>query len=737
MVYYTIACIGEIMTQSTLSISERIESRVKSYLNTDDLPKVLEACDFAVKAHQGQFRESGEEFIEHPLSTAEFLADLKLDSTTLIAALLHDTLEDCDVTYAQIQDSFGNEVAELVDGVTKLTKAEIISEEREILLEPGSKEDLTQAATIRKMLLAMANDVRIVLIKLADRLHNMKTLKSMPADTQFIKAKETLDVYAPLAHRLGIWEIKWQLEDLAFQYLNPEEYVRLSKWLNSTRADREDYVERLRVRVEKILTKAGIKAEVRGRPKHIYSLSKKIKNYQAQNKTLNEIYDLFALRILVDNDDECYSALGMVHNEWHQIPGQFDDYISNPKDNLYKSLHTTILCEDANPVEIQIRTHEMDKVAEYGVAAHWLYKEGSINDVEFLDKVSWLRQLVTWQNDIDEDREFVESFKTDIFSDQVFVYTPKGELKEFPLGATPLDFAYRIHTDVGHSCIGAKVNKKLVPLDLALANGDVVEIMTSKMVKGPSLDWLNSDAGYVFTTSARAKIRLWFNRQERQINIDHGKEIFAKHSKRLSVEINEALIKEVLKYDSFEDFYAALGNGTTTIGQVIKRITAYDVNGTDNHFKQISDVQGFNSGIEVLGVGDLLTRIAQCCSPINGDQIIGYITRNRGVTVHRSDCNTIKFEQEKERLVSVGWGLQKTVYPARIILEAVDRVGLLSDITSLVSAERVNIGYCVSEEVGDNSVVSLTVYTTGIEQLNTLFVKLEGVKGVLSVNRST
>jgi len=724
------------MTQSTLSVSERIATRVKSYLSEDDLPRVLEACDFAIKAHQGQFRESGEEFIEHPLSTAEFLADLKLDSTTLIAALLHDTMEDCGVTFDQIKNGFGSEVAALVDGVTKLTKAEIISEGREISLEPGSKEDLTQAATIRKMLLAMANDVRIVLIKLADRLHNMKTLKSMSSDRQLTKAKETLDVYAPLAHRLGIWEIKWQLEDLAFQYINPEEYVRLSKWLNSTRSDREDYVERVRIKVENILNDSGIQAEVRGRPKHIYSLSKKIQNYATQNKTLNEIFDLFALRILVENDDDCYSALGLVHNEWHQIPGQFDDYISNPKDNLYKSLHTTILCEDANPVEIQIRTHEMDRVAEYGVAAHWLYKEGSLNDADFSGKVSWLRQMVDSQNDIDGDREFVESFKTDIFSDQVFVYTPKGELKEFPLGATPLDFAYRIHTDVGHSCIGAKVNKKLVPLDFALTNGDVVEIMTSKTVKGPSLDWLNSDSGYIFTTSARAKIRLWFNRQERQINVQRGKEIFAKQSKRLSVEINENLLKDVLKYDSLEDFHAALGNGTTTIGQVIKRLTAYDVSGNDTQIKQISDVQGFNSGIEVLGVGDLLTRIAQCCSPINGDEIIGYITRNRGVTVHRNDCSMIKFEQEKERLISVGWGLQKTVYPARIILEAVDRVGLLSDITSLVSAERVNIGYCVSEEVGDNSVVSLTVYTTGIEQLNTLFVKLEGVKGVLSVNRS-
>ena len=437
---------------------------------------------------------------------------------------------------------------------------------------------------------------------------------------------------------------------------------------------------------------------------------------------------------MVDSVQDCYAALGAIHSKWRPLPKQFDDYIANPKDNLYQSLHTTVLCEDASPVEVQIRTYEMHRVSEYGVAAHWLYKGNQASDARFESKMTWLRQLLDWQRDVSGPQEFLESFKTDVFRNQVFVYTPKGDLKELPTGATPLDFAYRIHTDVGHRCIGAKVNGKLVPLHYELQNGDTVNIMTSKTVKGPSLDWLNPDVGYVKTASAREKVRQWFNRQERRSNIERGKEIFQKQVRRLQVSISDDEVAKLAGFAALDDLFIALGNGTVTVAQIAERLSPKEVAPEEEYVAP--PTTGPASGIQVLGVGDLLTRMARCCDPINGERIIGYITRNRGVTVHKSNCPNVAAETETERLVPVSWGRTETFYPVRIQIEAWDRVGLLMDITSLVSGEGVNIASCVSREIEDVSIISLTVFVRGIDQLNRLFSKLEGVKGVSGLTRA-
>ena len=678
---------------------------------------------------------SGEPYIEHPLQTAIYLADLKLDSSALAAALLHDVLEDCeDVDYEDLEEEFGDEIARLVDGVTKLTKTEAMSEERDTSLRVTSDDDLAQAATLRKMLMTMAEDIRVVLIKLADRLHNMRTLDALPEERRRVFAQETLDIYAPLAHRLGIWEIKWRLEDLAFQHIDPKSYREVSDLLAARRIEREEYIQRIMNLLTEELKKAGVRAEVSGRPKNIYSIHKKIRKYAEQNRTPDEIYDLFALRVLVNKVSDCYAALGVIHARWHPIPASFDDYIANTKDNLYQSLHTVVLAEGANPVEIQIRSHEMHHLAEYGVAAHWLYKEGSTSDVQFEEKMTWLRQLLEWQRDVNSAEEFVESFKTDIFNNQVFVYTPRGEVKELPAESTPLDFAYRIHTDVGHRCIGGKVNGKLVPLSYQLQNGDTVEILTAKTERGPSLDWLNPDLGYVKTGSARSKIRQWFNRQERDANISRGRDLYNKQIRRLTTEIDNIDVAKLMSFDTLDELFIALGNGTITVTQVVNRLTAEDVPPQPEKPVTLPTV-GPAAGIEVMGVGDLLTRMARCCTPIRGDAIVGYITRNRGVTVHKPDCPNILAEDEKERLVPVGWGETQEVYPVRVRVEAWDRVGLLGDVTTLVSKERVNIMDCISEEEYGVSVITLTLFVSGIDQLNRLFSKLEDVKGVTEVDR--
>ena len=712
--------------------------KAKTYLPADRLGIIDRAYRYAADAHEGQVRRSGEPFIEHPLQTALYLAELRLDANALAAGLLHDVVEDCDVCLEEIEDEFGKEIAGLVDGVTKLTQAEVDFEEgKNGFVLRDSDVDLQQAASLRKMLVAMASDVRVVLIKLADRLHNMRTLQALSPNRRRAIAKETLEIFAPLAHRLGIWEVKWRLEDLAFQHLNNGAYQEISGMLNAKRQEREEYIEGVRSLLQSELDEAGVNAEVTGRPKHIYSIHKKTEKYRRQNLGVDDIHDLFALRVLVENVNDCYLALGVVHSNWRPLPGQFDDYIANPKDNLYKSLHTTVLCIDAHPVEVQIRTQEMHRLAEYGVAAHWLYKEGRTSDVEFEEKMTWVRQLLDWQRDVNGSHEFVESFKMDIFKNQVYVYTPKGDLKELPAGATPLDFAFRIHTDIGHRCIGAKVNGKLVALTYTLQNGDTVEIMTSKAVRGPSLDWLNPNLGYLNSNSARAKVRQWFNRQERRANIERGKDIFRRQLRRLNLAMTDEELSTILGFSSTDEFMVALGGGEITVEQVVDRIANQGIP-PDSDFEKIYSVPVSSpaSGIEVLGVGDLLTSMANCCTPILGDSIVGYITRTRGVTVHRRNCHNIIAEQETERLVPVAWSKAHELHPVRVRLEAQDRVGLLRDITSLVSEEGVNIASCVSEEEKDVSIISLTVYVDGISQLNRLFSKMESVRGVIGVSRA-
>ena len=714
-----------------MELVDHLIATVSEYLPQDRVREIRNAYEFAASAHSGQTRKSGEDFIEHPLNAAVYLADLHLDSDTISAALLHDVIEDCDIQHADLQIKFGTEIARLVDGVTKLNRTDLLSEGGSNISHPGVNDPAAHSASLRKMLMSMAEDIRVVLIKLADRLHNMKTLMALPHGKRQMIAQETLDIYAPLADRLGMWEIKWLLEDLSFQYIHEEEYSYISKLVSSKRREREQYIERIRLILDKELGINGLSAEITGRPKHFYSIYKKMMTYKSQKKKVNEIYDLFALRVLVSDVNECYSVLGVLHAK----SGQFDDYIATPKDNLYQALHSVVMCEDSSPVEVQIRTRDMHRVAEYGVAAHWLYKEGRTGDIRFEKKMSTFRQVLEGQKYLNDDSQFVESIKTDIFNTQVFVYTPTGELKELPSGSTPLDFAYRIHTEVGNRCIGAKVNGKLVQLNTTLGNGDTVDIMTSKTVKGPSMDWLNPSLGFVKTTSAQEKIRQWFNRQARKDNIKQGKEIFVREFRRLNTDLQDFEVAIAIGFESAEDFFAAIGRGSISTSDVVSRLSNQEIE-PDQEYSSTLPVTGPGSGIQVLGVGDLLTRMARCCSPIRGDEIIGYITRNRGVTVHNMECANMINENENERLVDVTWGQTHTMYPVRIAVEAWDRIGLLGDLTGLVSEEHINIASCVSEEKDDFSVISLTVYVDGINQLNRLFSKFEMVEGVIRVIRA-
>ena len=705
-------------------------SKAGEYLTAEELTVVKEAHRFASQQHAGQLRKSGEPYVEHPVQTAIHLADLQLDAATIVAGLLHDVVEDTNGSFQEVRDKFGPQVAKLVDGVTKLTRIERSSSRDD--------RDHLHAESLRKMLVAMAEDVRVVLIKLADRLHNMQTLSALSPAKRKTIARETLDIFTPLAHRLGMWEMKWRLEDMAFRHLEPGEYRKISRMLAAKRGEREGFIERVGKRLNAELEKNDVAAEVKGRVKHIYSIYRKLQSYMAQGKEMSQIYDLYALRVLVDTKNDCYNALGVVHDLWRPLPGQFDDYIANPKENMYQSLHTAVMCEGGSPLEIQIRTYDMHRTSEFGVAAHWSYKEGGATDSHFDEKMAWLRQLLEWQRDVSEAEDFVESVKTDIFKDQVFVYTPKGDIKELPAGATPLDFAFRIHTDLGLRCIGTKVNGRLVSLDYKLNNGDTVEVLISKSAKGPSLDWLNADLGYVRTASAKEKIRQWFRRQERTANVKRGKELLLVETKRLDIDIDEAEIAKQFKFELPDEMYAALGSGGLGISQVISHLTSEQEKPqlVDRPPKKSALAVGGN--VEVMGVGDLMTRIAQCCNPIPGDAIVGYITRGRGITVHRKDCPNILREDEKERLVDVQWGAMQQLYSVPTHVVVWDRVGLLRDISTLVSEEGVNMSGVGTRDMEDGRVtISLTLYTNGIGQLSRIFRKMESVRGVISVSRNT
>jgi GTP pyrophosphokinase len=687
------------------------------------LGPVERAFDFAVAAHGDQRRATGEAYVTHPIAAARTLAEMGLDPATIQAALLHDVPEDTGQSLADIEEHFGAEVAHLVDGVTKLSKFSTHSHEQQ------------QAENIRKMLLAMAQDIRVVLIKLADRLHNMQTLSGLPVDKQLRIARQTMEIYAPLAERLGIWQIKWELEDLSFKYLDPERYRELADNLATRRGHRTSYIERAIAILQPELARHEIEGDLNGRPKHLFSIWKKM---QRKSAAFGEIYDVYAIRLLVGEVRDCYAALGVVHSLWKPIPGQFDDYIAVPKPNGYQSLHTAVIALDGSPLEIQIRTHAMHSVSEVGIAAHWRYKEGSKAERDYDAKLAWLRQLMDWQREVSDATEFVEGIKLDIFQDQVFVFTPKGDIKDLPAGATPLDFAYRIHTDVGHRTIGAKVNNRLVPLDYRLKNGDIVEIVTTKAEHGPSRDWLS----IVRTSHAREKIRQWFKKKDRDENISHGRESLERELKRLArttlAAIGHDRLLEVARpygQDSLDDFYAAIGYGAISTPQVVMRLGVVD--DAQLVLPATAPTPARAGGVRVKGVGDLLVRFAKCCHPIPGDPIVGFITRGRGITVHLGRCPTVVNEREAARLVDVEWETAPAqTYPIAIRVEAHDRTGLLNDIAGAVAESKVNIiaaNVAVSQD--HTATVVATLQVASILQLTRVMSRIERVKDVLSVQR--
>ena len=700
----------------------------RAYLSSDKLVIIRQAYEFALKAHEGQVRRSGEPYLQHPLETAAILADLKLDAASIAAALLHDVPEDCGVPIEDIEAKFGPEVAKLVDGVTKLSQ---ISGQ---VAEKPTRDDL-QAESLRKMLVAMAEDLRVVFIKLADRLHNMRTLEALPLARRRAVARETLEVYAPLAHRLGIGKIQSELEDLAFYNLDPLKYRHVKHLLTRREVEQELLVKDAVEVLQKELEKAGLRAKVSGRSKSVYSIQRKMERYGQLGRNLDDIHDIIAIRVLVDKVEECYHALGIIHSLWHPIGTEFNDYIATPKENGYRSLHTTVMCFNV-PLEVQVRTYEMHESAEYGLSAHWVYKEGVKQD-EFGQRIARLRQLLEWHKEITGTAQFLELVKADVFQDQVFVYTPKGEIKNLPAGSTPVDFAYHIHSGIGHRCIGAKVNGKLVPLTTYLRNGDTVEILVGKAGKGPSRDWLNPNLGYVNTSRARDRIRQWFRKETRAESIEKGREVLEKEMKRLGMTLgNREELAHVFKYEDVDDFYAAIGYGDLSASQVTLKMAVQEeqpkIKGP------LPSAATAPLGIKVLGSGDLLTRLAKCCSPLPGDDIVGYITRTTGVTVHRKDCPNVVHEKERERLVEVEWGRTDQLYPVWIRVDAWDRVGLVRDITTVVSNEGVNIASMKSLGHGDNSAsVFLTLETKGVAQLSRLLSKIEGIGGVTNVVRGS
>lgn len=713
---------------------EDLQQRMQEYLPAERQKQVGQAYEFAVESHQGQLRKSGEPYVQHPLQAACLVADLKMDSNTLCAALLHDVVEDCGVSLDEIQRRFNADVCKLVDGVTKLSRIEWTE------TELGGKRRVDRKATaaenLRKMLLAMAEDIRVVIIKLADRLHNMRTLQALPPDRRVAIARETMEIYAPLASRLGIWQFKWELEDLSYRYIEPERYKEIARSLASTRATREGYIAQVTTMLEAELKRAGIKAEVSGRPKHIFSIAQKTDKYASQGRGFHEIYDILALRVLVESVNDCYSALGIVHNIWKPVPGTFDDYISMPKDSGYQSLHTTVMAMTMQPLEVQIRSYEMHQMAEYGIAAHWRYKEHNVKQSAVEERLTWLRQLLEWQRELQGAEEFMESVKTDLFSDRVFVYTPKGEIKDLPAGATPIDFAYRVHTDLGHRCIGAKVNSRLVALNLPLKTGDVVEIVAGKTERGPRLDWLNPHLGYVNTSHAREKIRGWFRRAERAENIERGRDMLKRELSRLGLVIADVELSRLFKFDSVDDLYAAMGCGDINSANITAKVAASQDRAEFTLTPATPAPTTTSKGIRVMGVGDLLTRLASCCHPVPGDEVIGYITRMRGVTVHRRDCKNILHEDETDRLIPVDWGAGNQLYSVPVRITALDRVGLLRDIASTVSAEGINIVRTYQSAQPDGTAVfQITLETTGMEQLSKVLAKLESVAGVSNAIR--
>ena len=719
---------------------EQLINRVKESCKDADIDLITKAYDYAFNAHIEQKRESGEPYIMHPVNVAMILVGMGMDTNTIVAGLLHDVIEDTEVTYEDIKSTFNEEVANLVDGVTKLGKIRYKTKEEQ------------QADNVRKMLLAMAKDIRVIIIKLADRLHNMRTLKHMKPEKQKTKAQETLDIYAPLAHRLGISKIKWELEDLSLRYLHPEEYYNLVKDIAEKRVVRENYISEIVSDIQSNLDKSGIECDIEGRPKHFYSIYRKM---VTQNKSIEQIFDLTAIRILVNTVKDCYAVLGIVHTIYKPIPGRFKDYIAMPKPNMYQSLHTTVIGKSGKTFEIQIRTFEMHKTAEYGIAAHWKYKEGeTTKEASFENKLGWLREILEWQNETSDAEEFMEGFKLDLFSDEIFVFTPKGVVINLPAGATPIDFAYRIHTDIGNKCVGAKVNGKMVTLDYKLKTGEIVEILTSANTKGPNMSWIN----FAKSNQARSKIKQWYKKIKREENIEKGRELIEKESKKQSLnfmdlakgEKYDKLLKRY-NFNGIDDIYSSVGTGVISPYSVLSKLKDEEIvqithEKTQNDIEeQIAKTQkqkkksNNNSGVTVIGLDNLMVRFAKCCNPVPGDKIVGYVTKGRGISVHREDCSNFQhiISVRNEKVVEVSWTkAEGSSYEAEIEIIAEDRTGYLSDVMIAITDVKVNLVALNAKTSKDSRInVTIKVKIDSLEKLKDLMKKIRRIKGTSDVYR--
>lgn len=722
----------------------RLVERIKKYDPGCDFEKVEKAYIVSKSAHDGQQRESGDPYIIHPVEVAYILADLELDSTSIIAGLLHDTIEDTTCTYEKLKESFGVEVTDLVDGVTKLGKI------------PYTTKEEQQAENLRKMFLAMAKDIRVILIKLADRLHNMRTLKYVPPEKQLEKAKETLEIYAPLAHRLGISKIKWELEDICLRYIDPKGYYDLVDKIAKRRKEREAYISEIMDTLSQKTHELGVEEpHIDGRPKHFYSIYRKMVE---QNKTLEQIYDLFAVRVIVNSVKDCYAVLGLVHELYKPMPGRFKDYIAMPKPNMYQSLHTTLIGPEGLPFEIQIRTWDMHRISEVGIAAHWKYKEGHSGSNDIDNKLAWLRQLLEWQKEMRDAKEFMETLKIDLFTDEVFVFTPKGDVINLPAGSTPIDFAYAIHSAIGNKMMGARVNGKIVTLEYVLKNGDILEVLTSASVHGPSRDWLK----IVKSSQARNKINQWFKKEKRDENIIRGKDMLEKEVKKQGLTINQTVkgehIETILKKLNFltmEDMYAAVGYGALTANKIISKLKEeirkvlkpedielpLEQQASQTKTEKKSNKPAPGSGIVVKGIDNCLVRLSRCCNPVPGDSIIGYITRGRGVSVHRADCSNILNNTDVDgdnRLIDVSWySASNAAYKAEITILANDRNALLMDITNVIADSKVPLKAVNARTTKEQIVImNLTLEITNTEQLEKIIKKIKKVDSIFEVTRN-
>ncbi|KYD32857.1 RelA/SpoT family protein [Parageobacillus toebii] len=728
------------MANEQVLTAEQVFEQASCYLSERDVEFIKKAYEFANHAHRDQYRKSGEPYIIHPIQVAGILVDLKMDPATIAAGFLHDVVEDTEATKEDLEREFGSEVAMLVDGVTKLGKIKYKSQEEQ------------QAENHRKMFLAMAQDIRVILIKLADRLHNMRTLKHLPLEKQRRIANETLEIFAPLAHRLGISKIKWELEDTALRYLNPQQYYRIVNLMKKKRAEREQYLEEVIQEVRERLNEVSIPCEISGRPKHIYSIYRKM---VMQNKQFNEIYDLLAVRIIVNSIKDCYAVLGIIHTCWKPMPGRFKDYIAMPKPNMYQSLHTTVIGPKGEPLEVQIRTFEMHQIAEFGIAAHWAYKEGkTIKPNSFEEKLSWFREILEWQNDASNAEEFMESLKMDLFSDMVFVFTPKGDVIELPAGSVPIDFAYRIHSEIGNKTIGAKVNGKMVPLDYKLQTGDIVEILTSKHSYGPSQDWLK----LAQTSHAKNKIRQFFKKQRREENIEKGRELVEKEVRSLGFDVKEILTAENVKrvaekfnFSNEEDMYAAVGYHGITAAQIAHRLTDKWRKQRDLEEQQkkltetipetkIPTAKKRDYGIRVQGMDNLLIRLSRCCNPVPGDEIIGFITRGRGISVHRADCPNVQTEEALDRLISVEWESDvqsNREYNVEIEITGFDRRGLLNEVLQAVNETKTDISAVSGRSDHRNKIatIHMTIAIRNISHLQKVVDRIKQIPDIYSVQR--